>query len=79
MNGLEVEILSALLQPSLVYEPDCSNGSIGSHYAVDPGISTAGLPFSTWVAAPKNLKPLPPANEVTTWEECLFKPMELVT
>ena len=26
----------------------------------------------------KCLRPLPPPNEITSWDECIFKPMELV-
>ena len=31
-----------------------------------------------WSAYFTNLKPIPPANETTTWSECVWQPKELV-
>ncbi len=31
-----------------------------------------------WGCRFSELEPLPPLNEVTTWDECVFKPRELV-
>ena len=78
MEGLEVEIVSALQGPDKAYEADGSKGSVGSHHEVDPGMPTV-MHGNVWCAQPNELIPLPPANEVTTWEECIFKPRELVT
>ena len=33
----------------------------------------------TYCAKAKHLKPLPPPNEVTSWEDCIFQPTELVS
>jgi len=31
-----------------------------------------------WWASEGLLRPLPPPNEVTSWEDCIFKPKEVV-
>ena len=46
-------------------------------YSVDPGFPPEPW-YSGWGAEPHHLKPLPPANEVTEWNDCIFQPQELV-
>ena len=74
IDGLEVEITSGLHSaPSS--EPHTNGVAM---YTIDPGFPPPP-PFTHYASTPQNLIPLPPANEVTTWEECIFKPRELVT
>ena len=51
---------------------------ISPTYGVDPGFPTPNG-AEWWAAEPQHLIPLPPANEVTTWDASIFKPRELVT
>ena len=32
-----------------------------------------------YFVTPDQLRPLPPPNELSTWDECVFKPLEFVT
>ena len=45
-------------------------------HIVDPGIPPD--PFPAWGAERRHLVPLPDPNTPSTWEECVFKPQELV-
>ena len=76
MEGCEVEIISGL-KKHMSMDVGGIAREVLQHY-VDPGIPPRKGCIG-WGAAPQNLIPLPPANEVTTWEECIFKPRELVT
>lgn len=64
-NGMEVTILSELrmsVYGDLVYDTDA------------PPKNGADIT----VVQPKYLRPLPPPNEVTTWDTCEFQPKELI-
>ena len=76
MNGMEVIIVNEL-HTAISSDPDFSGCIV---HTVDPGISPEA-PHNSWGAEPKHLIPLPPPNEVTTWEEMedIFIPQELVT
>jgi len=45
-------------------------------HIVDPGLPSD--PFPAWGAERKHLVPLPDPNLPSTWEECVFKPQELL-
>ena len=76
MEGLEVEIVSGLSRHMAMSVSGIVRELL-QHY-VDPGIPPRKGCVG-WGALPQHLKPLPPANEVTTWDECIFKPRALVT
>ena len=68
MEGKEVTILSPAYpvpdKTDLVHE-------------VDPGFSPGD--YSGWGAERRHLRPLPDPNERSTWDDCVFKPRELVS
>ena len=68
MEGKEVAILSPAYpvpdKTDLVHE-------------VDPGFSPGD--YSGWGAERRHLRPLPDPNERSTWDDCVFKPRELVS
>ena len=71
MENMEVVILSpAYLDPE-------KNDLV---HVVDPGIPIPeGIgPYTRWGAERRHLVPLPDPNMPSTWEECVFKPQELV-
>ena len=78
MEGLEVVICSELKYGEI-------GGTVRSaaslhaayHYNIDPGIPT-GNEAKFWAAEPQNLISLPPANEKISWEDCIWKPKELI-
>ena len=79
MYGLEVIILSELTYGSIGGQSDAATPlHEASYYYVDAGITDSDA--LAWAAEPQNLKPLPPPNEVTTWEsmEDIFIPKEVV-
>ena len=64
--GCECEILSL--------SADCD---VAGSFSID----IFGFPSENdypWASHPQYLKPLPPPNEVTSWDECIWKPKELV-
>ena len=68
MENKEVIILS----PALPYLD-----KIDLVHQVDPGFS-AGLDAG-WGAERRHLRPLPDLNELSTWDQCVFKPEESVS
>ena len=46
-------------------------------HEVDPGFSAG--PDAGWGAERRHLRPLPDSNELSTWDECVFKPEETVS
>ena len=68
MEGKEVTILSPAYpvpdKTDLVHE-------------VDPGFSPGD--YSGWGAERRHLRPLPDPNEPSIWDDCVFKPRELVS
>ena len=46
-------------------------------HEVDPGFSPGEYPG--WGAERRNLRPLPHPNEPGKWDDCVFKPKEIVT
>ena len=77
IEGMEVIICSGL-------EYGAMENVVGAIDECQRYFIYAGVPSkhskNYWAARPQNLKPLPPPNEVTTWEsmEDLWKPKELV-
>lgn len=68
MEGMEVVILSPAYP--VPYKPDLI-------HQVDPGMDHG--PFAMgWGAERRHLAPLPDPNTPSTWDECVFKPQELV-
>lgn len=69
MEGREVTILSPAYpvpdKPDLVHQ-------------VDPGFPP-GDGYISWGAERRHLRPLPDPNLPGTWDDCVFKPSELVT
>ena len=51
-------------------------GELVLAHLIDPGVPSTAP--AGWGAEPQHLKPLPPANEVTEWNDCIFQPQELV-
>jgi len=55
---------------------------IGGHSKSDCVIFVPGFPSrhsnKCWGTQFNRLKKLPPPNEVTSWEDCIFRPTELV-
>ncbi len=68
MEGKEVTILSPAYPV-----PD----KIDLVHQVDPGFSAG--PDAGWGAERRHLRPLPHPNELSTWDDCAFKPKELVS
>lgn len=67
MEGKEVVILS--IPFSMSDKPDLV-------HMVDPGMSSGN--HIGWAAERRHLVPLPDPNMPSTWEECVFKPQELL-
>ncbi len=67
MENTEVIILSNAFR-----EPD----KIDLVYQVDPGPPLSY--YARWGAERWHLQPLPDPNTPSTWEECVFKPKELL-
>ena len=69
MEGKEVIVLTSAFEvpdwPDLVHE-------------VDPGFPP-GDDWSGWGAERRHLRSLPDPNRPGTWDECIFKPKQLVT
>lgn len=68
MEGKEVTIISDAFT-----EPD----KIDLVHRVDPGLSPGE--YSGWGAERRHLRPLPDPNEPGTWDDCVFKPKEIVS
>ena len=47
-------------------------------YIVDPGMPVGPGPYLCWGAERRHLRPLPDPNSPSSWDECVFKPRELV-
>ena len=67
MDGKEVVILSAAWP---------HHDKIDLVHWVDPGFSPGD--YAGWGAERRHLRPLPDPNEPGTWDDCVFKPRELV-
>ena len=69
MEGMEVTILTPAYpvpdKPDFVHQ-------------VDPGFSPGGQ-YASWGAERRHLRPLKDPNEPGAWDNCVFKPRELVT
>ena len=72
IHGYEVEILSDLRD--LCFR---DHGRLAG-YEIDPGIPPLHADSKGWAAPHEHLRPLPPPNEVTSWEDCVFQPKELL-
>ena len=68
MEGKEVTILS----PAFTY-----HDKIDLVHQVDPGFSPSD--YCGWGAERRHLRPLPHPNELSTWDDCAFKPKETVS
>ena len=67
MEGKEVTILTPAYP-----RPD----KIDLVHHVDPGFPVG--PYAGWGAERRHLRPLPDPNESGSWDNCVFKPRELV-
>ena len=72
--GMEVEIISNLQE--FYSSREDRHYFIGHRY--NPGIP-AHFPHNSWASEPQHFEPLPDGNQASTWEQCIFKPKELVT
>ena len=72
VHGWEVEILT----PLRLVNPRSQGGPVMGH-EFDPGIPPLSK-YRGWSNIPEAFKPLPPANKVTEWKDCVFKPKELL-
>lgn len=70
-TGKIVEILSPLRRAWLSDENGKCFEADAYHIDIDGN--------RNWNALPIELHPLPQESETTTWDECIFKPKELVT
>ena len=68
MEGKEVTIVSdAMIFP----------GKIDLVHMVDPGFPPGD--YFGWGAEERHLRLLPHPNELSTWDDCVFKPREVVS
>lgn len=68
MEGKEVTIVS---------DANKYSGKTDLVHMVDPGFPPGD--YVGWGAEKRHLRPLPDPNELSTWDDCVFKPRELVS
>jgi len=71
--GSEMENKEVTIISDAFFEPD----KIDLVHQVDPGMSPGD--YSGWGAERRHLRPLPHPNELSTWDDCAFKPKEMVS
>jgi hypothetical protein len=77
-NNLIVEVLSHLQHGKLMCRDGTETPAM-DYYEVDPGFSVTNPDSRGWGAVAKDLVPIPPDRDVGSWDDCVFKPGELIT